>query len=362
MSLTTTLFHPARRLLTATIWLLCGLLAVPLVAQESKGGKDSAPGKGEKASKDRGTSPATAPVPKVQAPLTPSAFRFYSLRNRDANETVALLQKVWEGAEARFFVDAETDLVIGYGDRAVLQEAETLIEKLQTAGAERAAEQAEQTAILQFANLELSANAKVEEAIENMQAAYRASAISLDPTNNRVIVHGSKDALAAYEKLVRGLDRRETSVVKDRALQVRVVWLAAGLERKDAPRPHDDIRAAVAELDKRGVDADDLRVVAQAVVTTITGSEAFSVDTRALADRPCEFTVRGEVLAAQESSPTLKIRLQASETDPSPVNSPKRLYSLETTIKAPIGQYLVFGMAPIDKATSVFVVQVTAKQ
>jgi len=74
----------------------------------------------------------------------------------------------------------------------------------------------------------------------------------------------------------------------------------------------------------------------------------------------------------QQETPTLKIELSASQAQLPPATADgwdrrrgsekKPLVDLQTAIAAPLEHYVVLGVAPVAKMTSVFIVQITASE
>jgi hypothetical protein len=195
--------------------------------------------------------------------------------------------------------------------------------------------------------------------------------IGVDPRANSVIVAAPAGQLAAVEALLLKLD--EESVPKpdwSRTFHVRIVWLASGLGSDVGVEPAGDLKDVLGELE--GIGVRGLRQVGQAMVYTLPNGR-FQIGCAPMLDEgPAEMTIRGE-LDEHDGVPRLSIELSADQMiyvvqkvagEPAPKLVPgavqhKDLVKLETEIAAPPGHYVVLGVTPVGKTTSVFVVQIT---
>jgi hypothetical protein len=151
---------------------------------------------------------------------------------------------------------------------------------------------------------------------------------------------------------------------------VRIVWLASGLAEDVGVEPAGDLKEAVHELE--GIGVRGLRQVGQAVVYAAPDGQFQISCAPMLDDGPAEMTVDGS-LGEKDGVPRLRVQLSADQTiylvpkvagEPTAKTAPrsiqrKNLVRLHTEIAAPPGHYVVLGVTPVGKTTSVFVVQVT---
>jgi len=190
--------------------------------------------------------------------------------------------------------------------------------------------------------------------------------IAVDQKTNSVLVQAQGETLARieaiFEKLDIPADKDPTRYDPGTTFRVRVVWLAT----IDADGPPDDLKEVVGLLSKVGVKG--LRQVGQVIVNT-TPDGRFQVGcSPILNQRPSDLEISGE-FDQQQETPTLKIELSASQVEvpPATTDAPDRrrlperktLVDLQTVIAAPLEHYVVLGVAPVEKITSVFIVQVT---
>ncbi len=210
-------------------------------------------------------------------------------------------------------------------------------------------------------------HAAAEEAARVLGEVLSDAKVSVDSQSNCVLVEAPPDGIRRAEEVLARLDteaERDPQKLRPGAtFRVRVVWLASGLSG-DAAEPAEDLKDVVGELSKVGVK--DLGQVGQMIVNT-TPDGHFEINCAPIVgQRTSDLEISGQ-LEGQQEKPTLKVELSASQTEMEPVatrgpvrRTSKRLVELQTSIAAPLGHYVVLGVAPVEKMTSVFVVQVTA--
>lgn len=143
-------------------------------------------------------------------------------------------------------------------------------------------------------------------------------------------------------------------------LQIRLVWLVGGLADDAAAVPPADLESVTRELEKMGVT--NLTMAAQLVVN-VTEGEKFSVSGTAKVNEPCSLQAAGLLgrtsleqppagISADESWLRLEISARVTGGE-----QRQPLCTLQTTVKAPIGQSVVLGITPVQSKPSVFVLQ-----
>jgi hypothetical protein len=192
---------------------------------------------------------------------------------------------------------------------------------------------------------------------------------AIDPRLNQVIICADKRTQEVAQALLVRLDDEAAQKVQSVAeVQLRIVWLASGLTRKDAPKPPPDLQDVVDELAKIGVE--DLRLVSQSVIKAMT-EQQFTLAGSALLDSPCELSIKGTVSSRTGGDPAVQISIDATkeakvgsvQTEDARRNVTKVLpvCRVGTTIVAPPGHSVVLGVTPTESLTSVFIVQVMPK-
>lgn len=201
-----------------------------------------------------------------------------------------------------------------------------------------------------------------------MQVAGDQLKIAVDATSNRLIAQGDAVKMESFRALLSRLDepasQAESAPLQNKDIQVRLVWLVAGLEDSALAPPPPNLDKVVQELEKMGVAG--LRTGAQLFVKTVPGTP-FVVSGSAKLHERCSLEVTG-TFGAKRPEPsyfntvpspgakanaeplTLQVSINAHSMQ-------ENLASLQTTITSPEGHSVVLGVSPAGELTSVFVVQ-----
>jgi len=196
--------------------------------------------------------------------------------------------------------------------------------------------------------------------------------VSTDPRTNSLVASGPARDLEVIEALLLRLDegdaRQRPAPGPTTTFRVRVVWLATGLTDDDLPAPADDLEQLLAELSKLGVS--DPRQVAEIAVDTLPHG-TFKVRYRATFDRsPVDLDVSGQLddrdgtfrLAIQVSAEQATARPGQGDDAAAGATERRGLVRLQTEVAAPHGHYVVLGVGPVGKTTSVFAVRVAPRE
>jgi len=174
---------------------------------------------------------------------------------------------------------------------------------------------------------------------------------TLDASRNTVIVAGDEHALRVTEEFLKAVDvPRAIPRQASGQMRVRLVWLASGLARQDAAPPPRDLKKVTDELAALGIE--DLHAVSQSIVNVI-GEVEFATQGVAQLDYPCSLSINGQ-LQPSENENVLTLSIEAKRVGES--KSPL-VCKLSTSVRISMGQSVVLGVTPAEKATSVFVVQ-----
>lgn len=187
--------------------------------------------------------------------------------------------------------------------------------------------------------------------------------IAVDKRTNSVIVQTDAQQLAMVRDLLSALDvdaaRRDPGpALKDR--QVRIIWLMSGLEEGGAIPA--DMKEIADQLSRYGVTG--LRLVAQ---TIVRGRNLFTTSAYADLDgKPILLSIHGEFMETKSAESVLmQISLSAVITGPTASargvswERPQgTLAKVETTVLTPFDHPVVLCMNPVNKMTSVFIVEV----
>jgi hypothetical protein len=282
-----------------------------------------------------------------------------------ARELGSVLQQALDG-RTRVSFDERSNAVIVVATPEDMATVKELIEKIDVP-------KATTEAPVQFLPLR---NTKADLALENALHRFLPSgSYFLDYERNLVILSGDEKTQQTAVRLIDRLDRpTERAKAPDQQVQIRVIWLASGLDKKDGRKPPEDMKPVVAELEKMGIE--EPRLVTQTLVTALPGKE-FRVEGLAGLDSPFQLFISGTLLGATNrgENDKLKISIHATGTmsrpgpvpsggkSPAPVSiSVVQLGRLETEITAPLGHSVVLGVTPTATSTSAFVVQMLPKR
>lgn len=286
--------------------------------------------------------------------------QIYRLKYADAGRVLEMVSAVYAGKPIKLTADKDANSIIVAAAPEMQAQLGALIEQLDQVQ-ERDADRELQIFHLKHADPDEAA-AVISSLFDSNDAR-----IAVDRRTNSVLVQAQREMLARIEAIFQKLDtpadKNLTRYDPGTTFRVRVVWLAT----IDADGPPDDLKDVVALLSKVGVKG--LRQVGQVIVNT-TPDGRFQVRcSPVLNKRPADLEISGE-FDQQQETPTLKIELSASQAElpPATADGPPRrrgpekkpLVDLQTVIAAPLGHYVVLGVAPVEKMTSVFIVQVTA--
>lgn len=306
-------------------------------------------------------------------------LHLYQLQHVDADYAAATVEfllspgeSLGAGDRVRVEADPKNNRLLLYAPSHVQEEVKALLEKIDAPP--------EADAGLQIKLFSL-VYAEATTAAETLSGLFTADdvQISVDPRTNSIVAKGSPSSLQVMENLLLRLDEAQSHATAgdpSTTLQVRVVWLASGLDglpsagHEEAPpngrlaEPADDLKGVLGELSKIGIKG--VRQVGQTVVNT-TGGGMFEIScVPMLAQAPATMKIRG-TLQEEQGVPQLGMHISGHQVvylqrpDNGQIEH-SELVSLETEIAAPYGQYVVLGVIPAGKMTSVFVVRVTANE
>jgi hypothetical protein len=304
-----------------------------------------------------------APTPqKGDQQEVKTTIEIYRLKYAGAGIVVQVLSTLCEGKDARLAIDEKTNSIIVAASPEAQQMAADLIKELDVPS-EPGAHRELKVFRLKYADPEETA------AVVSRIFGKDDARIAVDRRTRSILVEALPDTAQRIDEVLVRLDTEaDQDAKKDTpgaTLQVRVVWLASELPPDEGVKPADDLKEVVGELSKIGVDG--LRQLGQAIVNTMPDGKFQVRCSPLLAGRPAGLEISG-ILKLRHEMPILNVQLSASQIEPAavvergPPSRPttKRLVDLETTIAAPLGHYVVLGVTPVGKMTSVFILQVTA--
>jgi Bacterial type II/III secretion system short domain len=293
------------------------------------------------------------PPQKNQSPAEkpPNEVFVVPLRNAAASEVSQALSSVFsDGGRGgvNISVDQRTNAIIIVAPAGRIAEIKDLISKLDVQVSEPPSTPRAEVRIFSLRN---SPDKSVQDAVKLVLASHGLANtnVAIDSTRNQVIVSADKPTLDVVQAILARLDtplpRRPSG-----DLQLRVVWLVKGSNPDEFGPPPEDLKEVLTALAKIGIDKP--RLAAQTLINMTPSSEFRASGTLQLGNL-CQFSVSGHF--SDRSDPAgLNISLNAKDS--------AEICNISTEISAPIGHFVVLGVTPTRSMTSVFVVQVLAKE
>jgi hypothetical protein len=187
--------------------------------------------------------------------------------------------------------------------------------------------------------------------IKVLSTTIKGGRFAIDKRTNAIIVSASSEQMKAAEAILKQLDT-PGPVEQNRSLpvNVRVFWLADGL--KDASAPAESLKEVVEELHHQGLK--NIGQVAQTMVRTRYEGQFHMTSSPLLDGTPTMFIADGRI----SNRSIIDIRISANYWA-KPGVEPGKLAAVDVNTVFTTGEYIVLAVAPTDKVTSVFVIQIT---
>jgi hypothetical protein len=302
--------------------------------------------------------PAPLPEQPQDGGGTGRQVAVYPLKYTNASDAARVLQQVLAGSPGRPSVrvtaDERTNSVLVEMALTDRPNVEKLLKEIDAPAKEQSPE-FNQLFIVRLNHL--VPDADVEKALQLVYQ-NRPGRYAVDRQRRMVILSGDRQFRDAAEALLKTMDEAQGRRQQGDELQVRLVWLATGLqEEKPQPIPA-DLNEVVLELGKLGIEKP--RLVAQVLVNTPKGTP-FQVAGSAHLGGPCRLTATG-TLTDKVGGLGLEIDLSAFRSSAAANRGAPfhetAICQLRTTITTPIGHAVVMGVTPTEGMTSIFVIQV----
>jgi Bacterial type II/III secretion system short domain len=297
-------------------------------------------------------------------PVTPPAeMSVFQVKHVQAAQLGRMIQEIWGGGPGgprralRVSTDERTNTLVVVADPDDTAQVKRLVSAIDVnRGEDNKNERRAEAISLKYIRADFNLEQELGMAISGHGNA------KVDASRNLVFVSGDEKAIQAVERLLVRLDRPQAKMATGPDMQVRIVWLASGLTRKETPVPPEDLKDVVAELNKLGIE--NPRLVTQAIVTAQLGKQ-FRVEGLAGLDQPYRLSINGTVIGEETGATNrLQISVNATQAAATPTLPPvfSQIGRVETEITAPLGHSVVLGMTPTATSTSVFVVQILPKR
>lgn len=323
-----------------------GILAVAILAIVS-----SAPAMQEQQGEQKKGRGKTAAQPTG----TEGSLHIYAAKFAQARDLAQKLSQLYPQSQfgggrlgaIRFIADDRTNsVVITAAEQREIDQVVNLLKQLDEIAA-KADKHEPQIKIYKLKNVEVDAT------LQKLVSLIAPNAV-LDPRRQQVVAAGDERTLLQLDALLAQLDQERARPAVGES-QVRLIWLASGLENKDAPKPPADLKDVLAELKKIGID--DVRLVSQSLVNVSAG-KVFNVQSPVMLDVPCHLTFSGQIVEKAGQAPTMDVKVHAMKTIVGARGTTSSvLCQLETEIAAPIGHSVVLGVTPMETMSSIFVLQ-----
>jgi hypothetical protein len=181
--------------------------------------------------------------------------------------------------------------------------------------------------------------------------------VALDQRTNSLIVSGSADRLREIEALLQNIDQPAKNPApadgKLPPVQVRVFWLTTGTDGQSVP---DSLYPVVEEMQELGII--DLKLGGQTAVNVGLAGKPFTVmSSPRLGQEKMNLQFQGQLGSGPNNLPVLQVELDLTAGAPR-----QSLARIQTSIEAPLNQYVVLGMTNASGLDSVFVIQLVPQQ
>jgi hypothetical protein len=291
-------------------------------------------------------------VENRQTPAVPvgerGQFQVFRLANADAMEVAKVLNGVI-GDESRIATDERTNSVIIFSTPESLAIAQALLTKL---------DEGEDSKARRESRVFPVPKERLDEVLRHLHArglTFNVTSTAGPRVGHMISVIGDRKSLEEASAII---DQVGSATAPRPQMRTRVLWLVSGTDEAmgELPAPPKDLEPVVQELSRLGIEKP--RLAAQTIINGLAGQQLVGYGSLALpfANR---ITVNGTVIEGA-AAPLLQIdiRVEGSPTARGSVAGA----NLSTQIATPPGHFVVLGVTPTDKLTSVFVVQVSSAE
>jgi Bacterial type II/III secretion system short domain len=312
-----------------------------------------------------GVAPAqapTGPAKKVDQPEQRNRLLVFELKWANAGAVARVITTLFTGKDtlsqvAITFDDLTNSVIVRGANQDQLHDIEALIDKLENQAQHKPGEDVFKMRVVQLP--ESQTNEKLLKAALEMTSSKNANCRTFyDSTNRKLLIYGDPKYQAEIEAVITVLDQtRETApkaAAKAASFQVRILWFESGSTKEEASSLPPYMQQLVPALGKLGLVNPKLMAN-----TLVFATENQNFMSRGFS-RANVLATKGTLAMNGEQEVQLALTLSI---DPMAKNAVAvgntNLATIETVITAPLGQFVVLGMLPMDTATSAFVLQVT---
>lgn len=259
-----------------------------------------------------------------------ASLRMYKLKSANAIDVVKVLHQL--GINARFVADSDSNSVLVSAGPKALQSVEDMIVQLDKPATNRSDESA-------FIKLKHRRAKDAAELLHETVLNTSRARVAVDEANQMLLIDAQKRELDRARALVAEMDQpRDTLLMKFYFIRGKVNRGHQNLGK--LPEGLHDVLVA---LNEQGVS--ELELLAPLSTRTREGSE-FGIEgsTKFEGEFLRSYRINGNVLQALEGE-AARLRVQAGVRE-SDGKTYKGVFSIETTLTVPVGEYVVLAAAP----------------
>lgn len=183
--------------------------------------------------------------------------------------------------------------------------------------------------------------------------------MAVDERTNSLIVQGGDESLQQMEQLLMELDSQPAKAAPPSAtqlppVQVRIFWL---LSEGANGAPPEGLKPVLEEMKELGIE--NLRLAGQMSVNVSGAGRPVLIRSRPMiGQEECLLEFEGQVRTGNSGRPLMEARISCKAGDG---EGTAEIAALDSTIDAPLNQFIVLGTTTAGGANSVFVMQLVPK-
>ena len=293
-----------------------------------------------------------AQAPPPQALKATDEIKVFSLENAKAADAKGIVSDL-VGNVVKLTADERTNSLIGIGPKGDLEVVEALLLRLDES-------QEPRLDVRAYILNQIS----VEDVAKSLEKLGVDADFAVDAQGGRLLVRAKQDIHKSVAEFLQAMESPMPEAKTER-MQLRIIWLVdEKLAGKEAREPAKNLEKVVKVLEEK-LGVTNLKMAAQVFINvdvaqgrpfTAQGTTSFSEVGEA------ELAVEGMVNQTPTTTMDISIRArqvsQRSSRGDGFTRNTDELASINTSVAAPLGHSIILGMAPIQSADSVFVLQV----
>lgn len=300
------------------------------------------------------TAPTLGQQPsKPEPPAARSGtFEVIALKFTNATELASVLKDAFKEPEVRIVADDRSNSLVVSAPAEVLADVRAMVARLDVRPQPSEEPKGRRLSVLPVASMRPENSTSLIQIVE--LALGRNGRFAIDPARKAVVVHADEAGAKSVSEVLARLEAEVARPAQD--VQVRIVCLVQGDPREEAPAPPSDLKEVMPVLAKLGMDRP--RLAAQTLVHASANHPFVTQGVSKLTANPSQFDVSGRYLV-QGDSASLFVKVSIWRA---PNNVLVQQNSIETTITAPPGHFVVLGVTPLENLMAAYVVQVLPRE